>query len=375
MNAGETGLMTTLLYLEDQYLKTCTATVAFVADDAVVLDRTILYPLGGGQASDTGTIISGSQSWPITLARRHGDDGAHLATGAAAALHAADTGTVHLDWDRRYPMMKYHTALHLLSHVAHERYGAGITGNDITTERARIDLALDELTPEMVESIAQGTNELISAGLAVTCTSVPRAEAERLVNPEKTRLDLLPAHIETIRLVRVGTVDIDACGGTMRQHERNRRHRRRGNDQQRARKKAHGNTADLDDGTSIHLLHLRGRASATGLGGWTMLPMRNLRRRVPQTQGPPPPHPARPRRGPRSPERAMHLVHRMLSTGGPANRSRTRHRCGGVGRPCPQGAPAGRCPRRGCVHGFSGVIERLPHGYGGRVRMGAATDN
>lgn len=213
MSTRDTGLMTTLLYLEDPYLKTCTATVASVADGAVVLDRTILYPLGGGQASDTGTIVSGSQSWPITLARRQGDDVAHLATGAEA-LHAADTVTVHLDWDRRYPMMKYHTALHLLSHVAHEQYGAGITGNDITPERARIDLALDELTPEMVESIAQGTNELISAGLAVTCTSVPRAEAERLVNPEKTRLDLLPAHIETIRLVRVGTVDIDACGGT-----------------------------------------------------------------------------------------------------------------------------------------------------------------
>lgn len=206
--------MTTRLYAQDPYLKTAEATVTAITPEALEFDKTIFYPQGGGQASDSGILeMKGDQR---TIAKAVSDHGSilHLVEGGTEGLSVGDTVQISIDWNRRYAMMKYHTALHILSQVAYGAYDAGTTGNDISSERARIDMSFSELTPEMVQRLEAETNEHIAAGLDVVVETLPRAEAETKVNPEKTRLDLIPASVTDIRLVRVGDIDTDACGGT-----------------------------------------------------------------------------------------------------------------------------------------------------------------
>jgi Ser-tRNA(Ala) deacylase AlaX len=212
--------MTQRVYAQDPYLSEFETRITMVTPGALVLEKTIFYPLGGGQASDTGTIEKDGIAYKVTGVAS--DKGAllHHVEGGTGPFAVGDTVRLTLDWDARYAMMKYHTALHILSQAAHSLYGAATTGNDISPERARIDMSFEELTPEMVASLESETNRHIASGADVVVETFPREEAERMVNPEKTRLELIPASITSIRLVRVGDIDTDACGGT---HVRNTR--------------------------------------------------------------------------------------------------------------------------------------------------------
>ncbi len=206
--------MTQRLYAEDSYLRTIEATVTSVTPESIEVDKTIFYPHGGGQASDTGDVENDGARWTVTRAASENGTVRHHIEGGTGRFGVGDTVRMSIDWDARYAMMKYHTALHILSQVAYEQYGARTTGNDISPERARIDMSFGELTPKMAASLEAATNAHISAGLEVVTTTIPREAAERMVNPEKTRLDLIPASVAAIRVVRVGNIDVDACGGT-----------------------------------------------------------------------------------------------------------------------------------------------------------------
>jgi Ser-tRNA(Ala) deacylase AlaX len=204
--------MTELLYLDDAYMTSLTAAVEEIVPEGLVLDRTILYPGGGGQDCDTGILEFNGNTYEIAGMKRTSGKVVHLA--ASDAIQEGDNVTLALDWDRRYAMMKYHTSLHLLAYCAHADFGASITGNQISEEKARIDLGLDELDAEMTERLIRETNELIAKDLRVDTRAVARQEAKRLVDPTKTRLDMLPSAIRSVRIVGIGDIDFDACGGT-----------------------------------------------------------------------------------------------------------------------------------------------------------------
>jgi misacylated tRNA(Ala) deacylase len=212
--------MTTLLYLEDSYLRAFDATVVAATPEGVTLDRSAFYPTGGGQPHDTGTLTLGDHSWRVV----------NVAKGGGETLHVLEPGqeppavgaTVHgeLDWPRRYQLMRTHTALHVLCGVVFRQYGALVTGGNMTPEGARMDFELEDLNPERVAHIEAVANAVIQDGRAVTWRSLPRDEAFQIPDLIRTKINLLPPHISEVRVVEIAGLDLQADGGT---HVRNTR--------------------------------------------------------------------------------------------------------------------------------------------------------
>ncbi|SDM14414.1 misacylated tRNA(Ala) deacylase [Halogranum gelatinilyticum] len=217
--------MTDALYLADTEARTFEATVERVADDRVVLDRTCFYPTGGGQPHDTGTLVAADGTeWTVTdvqkkdtiyhtVARDGVDGGTESETPTAGS-----TVTGHLDLDRRFAHMRYHTAQHLLSAYLLDEYDAETTGNQLYADHAHLDCAYDRFTEDDLADIEAGLNGLVDDALPVRWYELDREEAEATLDPERTRIHLLPDSIREIRIVEIGDetdpYDRTACAGT-----------------------------------------------------------------------------------------------------------------------------------------------------------------
>lgn len=213
---------TELLYLNDSYVREFTATVlAVTPDQGVILDRTAFYPGGGGQPHDTGELVStDGRSWRVVSLRRGttADEIVHLLDREPPPVGTAVRGV--LDWDRRYRLMRFHTALHVLSAVVFREFGALVTGANLDVDKARMDFELEDLAAERVARIDQLANEAIARGLPVRWWTIPRAEAERIPDLIRTKVNVLPPSIQSIRVVEISGLDLQADGGT---HVRNTR--------------------------------------------------------------------------------------------------------------------------------------------------------
>ncbi|MFP4628385.1 MAG: alanyl-tRNA editing protein [Halobacteriales archaeon] len=208
--------MTDRLYFEDSYVDTFEATVEAVDGDAVVLDRTAFYPTGGGQPNDTGWLRTDDTAVAVTDVS--GRERIEHVVEDAGRFEVDDHISGHLDWDRRYALMQYHTAQHLLSAVLLDLYDARTTGNQLYPDRARIDCGYPRFDTAQLRDIEEAVNGLIEADLPVTATAFARSELEARLDPHRTRVDLLPASVDPVRIVVIGPTDdpIDrtACGGT-----------------------------------------------------------------------------------------------------------------------------------------------------------------
>jgi len=154
--------MTELLYQTDSYLREFDATVTATAEGAAVLDRTAFYPGGGGQPHDLGTLRTEDRTWSVVKVERRGADVLHHLDGdappdAGSVVHGA------LDWERRYRLMRTHTAMHVLCGVIWREFGAQVTGGQMYPDRARMVFELEELSPGRVRSIEERANAAIAA--------------------------------------------------------------------------------------------------------------------------------------------------------------------------------------------------------------------
>jgi misacylated tRNA(Ala) deacylase len=203
---------TDLLYLEDSYRRSFTARVREVRDQAVVLDRTAFYPRGGGQMSDRGQL--GSDGWAVDViaVEKRGEEVWHTIDSPLPEVGKAVNGEI--DWDFRYQMMRTHSALHVLCGVIYRHFGAQVTGCQMYPNRARMDFTLEDLTPDRVQEIERLSNQAIEAGLPVRSRFVPRAEANRMPELIRTKLNLVPPQVDPIRVVEIVGLDIQADGGT-----------------------------------------------------------------------------------------------------------------------------------------------------------------
>jgi misacylated tRNA(Ala) deacylase len=206
--------MTELLYQTDSYLREFTATVTAVDAEgsAVALDRTAFYPGGGGQPGDVGTLTAAGQAWPVKKVKKQGADVWHLVEGDAPAVGTTVTGA--LDWERRYRLMRVHTALHILCGVIWRDYGASVTGGNMEPGKARMDFEFERMQKELVAEIEEKINAEVEAARPVKIAILPREEAFQIPDLIRTKINLLPEGITEVRTVEIEGLDLQADGGT-----------------------------------------------------------------------------------------------------------------------------------------------------------------
>ncbi len=215
-------MSTVALHREDAYARQCEAVVTHVAEDGVELDRTVFYPLGGGQAGDGGALwLADGTRLAVIDARKskreHAtpDDTLHLLDPASDWRQRLASGTrvtAEIDWERRYRHMRFHTATHLLCAVVREL----VDGCSITTDYARLDFAMTALLDKA--QVQQGLDELIGRGDAVGCEWISDDELRAKPQLVKSMSVSPPIGFGRVRLVRIADVDLQPCGGT---HVRN----------------------------------------------------------------------------------------------------------------------------------------------------------
>jgi misacylated tRNA(Ala) deacylase len=206
--------MTELLFRDDAMLRSASATVLSSGPDGVVLDRTVFYPRAGGQPGDTGVLRwDGGEMAVADTVKGDAASVLHLpAEGAALPPVGASVDAV-LHWDRRWSLMRMHTALHLLCAVLP---GAAVTGGQIGADRSRLDFDLPEApAKELLES---GLNALISQNHPVTAEWVDESVLDCNPGLVRTLSVQPPRGTGRLRLVRIGAgevpVDLQPCGGT-----------------------------------------------------------------------------------------------------------------------------------------------------------------
>jgi misacylated tRNA(Ala) deacylase len=201
----------------DAYARQTDAVVVEVDPEthAVLLDRTVYYPGGGGQPADTGQLVSPSGgSWRVTGAKKRGDDIWHT-IAESEELPAVDTQvSAELDWERRHRLMRTHSALHVLCGVVWRDHGASVTGGNMEPGSGRMDFEFETMSGELVGEIEKRVNEEIDADREIRVANLPREEAFAIPDLVRTKINLLPEGISEVRTIEIVGLDLQADGGT-----------------------------------------------------------------------------------------------------------------------------------------------------------------
>jgi len=204
---------TELLYATDAYLRSFEARVEEItADGGVVLDRTAFYPTGGGQPHDLGTLSWDGGSAKVVEVRKSSAQVVHRLDAAPPPAGTDVHGTI--DWERRYALMRHHTALHSMSGVIYQLFGSTVTGGQMYPDRARMDFLLPDLSQERLKRIEERTNELLVEGHGVSISFLSRDQAFAMPDLIRTKVNLIPEGIQEIRVVNIEGIDQQADGGT-----------------------------------------------------------------------------------------------------------------------------------------------------------------
>ena len=207
---GMTGMtgMTELLYLGDAYLRSFTATVTDARVGAVALDRTAFYPGGGGQPHDTGE-VSGVR---VTGVGKEGPVVWHQLEGNG--LRVGDEVQGELDWERRYALMRTHTALHALCGVIWQEWGKPVTGGNMEPLAARMDFEFDPLPANFGPVVEDRVNAELAAARPVEVSFLPREVALADGDLIRTKVSLIPESVKEVRVIDIVGLDKQADGGT-----------------------------------------------------------------------------------------------------------------------------------------------------------------
>ncbi len=200
------------LYRDDPYLKACEATIVSARDGAIELDRTVFYPMGGGQPGDRGSLRLADGGVVQLVDTRRGDAPEQLLhlLAPGEALPAPGTRVrAELDWTRRHRHMRFHTALHLLCAVVR----APVTGGRIAEDKAHLDFDV-EMEKLVKADIEAGINALVQAAHRTRSLWVSDAELDARPELVKTMSVAPPRGEGRVRLLEIPGVDLQACGGT-----------------------------------------------------------------------------------------------------------------------------------------------------------------
>ena len=201
--------MTENLFREDSYLRECAATVVATDGESFALDRTVFYPLGGGQPGDTGTLSWDGGSANI-IDTRYGEDGAirHLVAEGTELPAEGCAVTATLDWGRRFLHMRMHTALHLLGSVL--QYG--VTGGNISATKSRLDFDMEDTIDKV--KVNADLQALVAANHPINCRWITDADLDAQPDLIRTMSVQPPRGAGKVRLLEIEGVDLQPCGGT-----------------------------------------------------------------------------------------------------------------------------------------------------------------
>ncbi|MFB6146680.1 MAG: alanyl-tRNA editing protein [Halobacteriaceae archaeon] len=208
--------MTDLLYLPDRDGVTAFEnTVAEATDEYVVLEGTYFYPEGGGQPADRGELRwDGGRADVVDVTKSHGDV-RHVIDGVEGDLPGAgDAVEGRIDAERRHAHRRMHTAQHVVSKVVLDEYGAETAGNQVHADYSRIDFEPADFDADDLDAIEAAANEVVERGLPVRKAERPREEVERETPEGRALLDMIPDHVDPLRVVEIDGFDYCPCGGT-----------------------------------------------------------------------------------------------------------------------------------------------------------------
>lgn len=206
--------MTERIYSTEQYARSVDARIVEVDPDdgRVLLDRTVFYPGGGGQPHDVGELVLGDDRLAVVRVAQDGRGVWHWLAGGLPPVGTEVHGEV--DWERRYQLMRTHTAMHALCGVVWERFRSPVTGGNMEPGVGRLDFELPDWDPEAREPLQAALNAELAAARPVQIAFLPREEADQDPSLIRTKVSLLPPTLRTVRVVDIVGLDRQADGGT-----------------------------------------------------------------------------------------------------------------------------------------------------------------
>lgn len=206
--------MTERLYQADSYVREFDATVIDLdpGEGAIALDRSAFYPGGGGQPHDLGSIETAAGVVGVTRVKARGEHVWHWLAGDLPPEGSDVRGI--LDWDRRYSLMRTHTSMHILCGIVWRDYAAQVTGGNMEPLHGHLDFEFETLRQELVVEIEARVQAEVEAGRQVRVLTLLRAEAFKIPDLIRTKINLLPEGIQQVRTVEIVGLDLQADGGT-----------------------------------------------------------------------------------------------------------------------------------------------------------------
>jgi Ser-tRNA(Ala) deacylase AlaX len=205
--------MQNALYLDDSYLRACSSKVVSLKDSkCVALSQTVFFPCGGGVPWDTGKIVRPSDGAEFQVVAVTKSEGSIWHELSKPGLNGGDEVECRLDWDRRYLLMRMHTAGHVLAAIMYGKSGLLITGNQIGLDKTRFDFSMENFDKVAFQSLVDEANAALARNLEVSVSYLPRDEAMKVPGAVKLAA-ALPPDVKELRMVRIGEVDNQADGG------------------------------------------------------------------------------------------------------------------------------------------------------------------
>jgi len=198
------------IFRSDPYLSASEATVVAVLEEGLILDKTVFYPEGGGQPGDIGRIANNIFEADVKNTIKSTNGILHLTDNKLGAISEGDNVKIDIDWERRYSLMRMHTALHILCSIV----DGAVTGGSVGSQKSRLDFDIPGERPDK-ESLTQELMEIVDRNYPVTSSWISDQELQQNPNLIRTMSVKPPTGTGQVRMIRIGdNIDFQPCGGT-----------------------------------------------------------------------------------------------------------------------------------------------------------------
>ena len=203
-------MTSTEIFRSDPYLSSSEATVVAVREEGLILDKTVFYPEGGGQPGDIGRIANNIFGADVTNTIKSTDGILHLTDNKLGSISVGDNVEIDIDWERRYSLMRMHTALHILCSIV----DGAVTGGSVGVQKSRLDFDIPGERPDK-ESLTQQLMEIVDRNYPVISSWISDQELQENPNLIRTMSVKPPTGTGQVRMIRIGdAIDFQPCGGT-----------------------------------------------------------------------------------------------------------------------------------------------------------------